>query len=596
MPHEKLDIGMLENGKPFLLSAELQSLTAAALGLRGSGKTTTAGRIVEQLLKRGAPIVVIDPEDVWWGLKSSKDGRSAGFPVIVMGGEHGDTPIAASDGRVVADFVVDQRVPVIVSLRHMRKAGQQQFVTDFAEQIYHRKGETKNRVPLLIVIDEAHSFVPQKVDSGTARMVGAVEDLVRRGRSSGIGVMVISQRAASVNKDVLTQLELLIAHRQVSPQDRKALEEWIEAHDPSGRGPEFMTSLAALPRGVAWFWSPGWNLFEKVAVNDRTTFDSSATPKAGAQPKAPRKLAEVDLAALKEKLAQTIEVAKQNDPKELRRQIAELNAEVKKARSAPPAEDQSKRIMQQAESRAHDLAKQTERIWTTRMAEIARHVNRGHASLTEATKAVASAIELVYRIPEVPALPSAAQVGNARAALKPLPPIPPTAKTTPRPKPTSAGKTAKSGRDRMLLAIVQNPEGISSKAVGILSGLKPGTGTWSTYMSGLRSEGLIEGTSESLKPTAAGIEAAGDFEPLPKGDDLIAYWQERLGNSSGDRRMFDRLLDAYPGALTSTQLAELTGLKAGTGTWSTYLSNLRTLNLVEGSGIELRASKHLFEG
>jgi len=63
------------------------------------------------------------------------------------------------------------------------------------------------------------------------------------GRNRGIGVTLINQRAATINKDVLTQLDTLLAFRNVAPQDRKALKEWVEYHAAEGDFDEFMKSL-----------------------------------------------------------------------------------------------------------------------------------------------------------------------------------------------------------------------------------------------------------------------------------------------------------------------------------------------------------------
>jgi len=47
---------------------------------------------------------------------------------------------------------------------------------DFAETLYHR-----NRLPLHLVLDEADAFAPQRPMHGQERMLGALQDLVRRG-------------------------------------------------------------------------------------------------------------------------------------------------------------------------------------------------------------------------------------------------------------------------------------------------------------------------------------------------------------------------------------------------------------------------------
>src|SRR5206468_1607521 len=143
------------------------------------------------------------------------------YPVVILGGRRQDLQLAAGDGATIADFVVDEHVPVVLSLRHFESKGDvRRFVTDFALRLYFRKGQQDDPTPLKLFIDEASLVVPQRVMGEEAKMVGAIQQLVRQGRSSGIGVALIDQRPATINKDVLTQLELLVCHRITSPQDR----------------------------------------------------------------------------------------------------------------------------------------------------------------------------------------------------------------------------------------------------------------------------------------------------------------------------------------------------------------------------------------
>ena len=67
-----------------------------------------------------------------------------------------------------------------------------------------------------------------------------------------------------------------------------------------------MASLASLAIGEAWIWSPGWlDLFKRVQIRERKTFDSSATPKVGEKAKWPTATAVVDLEKLRAELAST---------------------------------------------------------------------------------------------------------------------------------------------------------------------------------------------------------------------------------------------------------------------------------------------------
>src|SRR5205085_2645808 len=139
------------------------------------GKTNSGVVIVEDLLAAGHQVIVVDPLDVWWGLKSSADGKSEGYPITVIGGVHADVPLAEGDGRVLADFLVDHPVPAILSLRHLSKSAGRRFLLAFADQLYHRKGESGKGTPVLMIVDEASMFIPQHVTGDVAQLVGAIQ-------------------------------------------------------------------------------------------------------------------------------------------------------------------------------------------------------------------------------------------------------------------------------------------------------------------------------------------------------------------------------------------------------------------------------------
>jgi uncharacterized protein len=265
------------------LPPEAITQTFAILAKRGVGKTYTAAVMVEEMLKAGLPVCVVDPIGVWWGLRAAADGKAAGLSIVVLGGDHGDVQLDVAAGAVIADVVIDERLSVVLDLSLFRKGEQVRFVTDFAERLYHR-----NREPLHLVLDEADAFAPQRPQRGQERMLGACEDLVRRGRARGLGVTLVTQRAAVLNKDVLTQVEVLVALRTIAPQDRDAVDAWIKVHGTAEQRQEMMASLPSLPVGTAWFWSPGWlDIFQRVKVRQRETFDSSRTPKVGERASAP---------------------------------------------------------------------------------------------------------------------------------------------------------------------------------------------------------------------------------------------------------------------------------------------------------------------
>lgn len=321
------------------LTAVTESI--AILAKRRAGKSTTARRLAEQLHRAGQQVVVADPKWDWWGLRFARDGRSPGLPFIVLGGE------------LVARLVVEQRASVILDLSRFRKAEVCRFMTAFMETLYRLKAQEQHRTPVMLVIDEADAIAPQKPFADEARMVGAASDLVRRGGQRGIGVTMLTQRSAVLNKNLLTQIGILIVLQTIAPQDRKAIEAWIDVHGTVDERRALLAAMPALAQGEGFIWAPGWptaaGIFHRTRFLLPETFDSSKTPEAGGTVVAPTNAAAVDLDAFRRDMAATIERAKADDPTHLRKQLAEARAELAKAQrvtgsSAKPGVEYSKFI------------------------------------------------------------------------------------------------------------------------------------------------------------------------------------------------------------------------------------------------------------
>lgn len=144
----------------------------------------------------------------------------------------------------------------------------------------------------------------------------------------------------------------------------------------------------------------------------------------------------------------------------------------------------------------------------------------------------------------------------------------------------------------MMIALAQRP-GINARQLGVRAALSSSSGTFGTYLAKLRTNGWLDGDRNALQLTHAGIEALGHYEPLPEGAALLAHWLNELGATSGAARMLRALAGAYPHALSKEELGSRAEISHSSGTFATYLSRLRTLELVEGSR-ELKASAELF--
>lgn len=259
---QKLNVGTVQ------IPINAATKTFAILAKRGAGKTYTGAVMAEEFAKANVPFVVIDPIDVWWGLRLAANGKDKGLPVVVFGVQHEDILLDRDMGRKIAQAVVRENVSCVINTFGLPKAAQRHLLAEFADELLNI-----NNTPRHIFIEEAHEFLPQRVFGGLGVVFNAVSNLVIMGRNRGIGVTLINQRAATINKDVLTQIDTLLAFQNTSPQDRKALADWVEFHSAEGDFKKFMASLPSLPKGEGWIWSPEFmEVFEKIKIRKRETF------------------------------------------------------------------------------------------------------------------------------------------------------------------------------------------------------------------------------------------------------------------------------------------------------------------------------------
>lgn len=126
--------------------------------------------------------------------------------------------------------------------------------------------------PLLIVVDEAHRFLPEGGDGSCHRILTRV---AKEGRKYGVGLTVVTQRPSEVDKTVLSQCGTMIALRTTSPQDRSH----VAAAFPDDLG-GLVDLLPSLRTGEALFVGEAMFVPSRVRVRLAKSSESSADPKA----------------------------------------------------------------------------------------------------------------------------------------------------------------------------------------------------------------------------------------------------------------------------------------------------------------------------
>lgn len=247
--------------------------------------------LAEELIKSGIPIVALDSLGIWWGLRVGVD-RNKGLPLVIFGGPHKDISIPSSitkgheivdEGRLrdLVRAMLQTRISVVLDTSQYSKSQQRRIVGVFTEELVMQNSQYGIR---FVFIEEADNWVPQRSSGETAFVAGAINDLIRRGGNFNLGAALISQRAAVINKDVLTQINCLVALRILAKLDKKAVQTWVEevAHPNDPRMAKFADSLRDLENGEAWIWHPGDphsakdpDIFKRVQFRKRETLHAT---------------------------------------------------------------------------------------------------------------------------------------------------------------------------------------------------------------------------------------------------------------------------------------------------------------------------------
>lgn len=560
--------------------------TFAILGNRGGGKSATARQFVEELHRVHLPVVVLDVKGDWWGIRSSADGAGPGLPFVIFGGDHGDVSLEPSAGELLANLAVDDHLPMILDLSDMSKTKARSFATAFVEHLYRR-----SRDPLHVVIEEADVLIPQRATAETARLLGAMEDLAKRGRSRGLGVTICSQRPQEVSKSVLDLMETVVLLRMTGPRSLAAVKEWIGANaDVDDAAAQVIPSLPSLQTGEAWVWSPGFlRLLKRVHVTRFATFDSHATPRPGAPRITPKGRADIDLAKLSAEIAATAERTTEHDQRKLQTRLAELRSDLAEARRRNDALAADKDAL---------IAELRQRIHTAddHLTEALKGLNASRDAITAATTLLAGPAGETLN----GHTPAATPAEHSPLIDQPSQPATRTHAPSTRPGPDASNGTDRvptfpAGARRMLESLARMaPLRLTAAQWGMVTGLKHTGGTWSTYLGLLRRAGFLDKADAGYTLSQAGFDHLGQRPEPMTGPELQAHYLNIL--TAGAARMLQAVIDTYPHGLTRAELADRVGLTYTAGTFSTYLGTLRRNGLVAKNGDQLVASSILIHG
>lgn len=186
----------------------------AVIGASGLGKSNFIKVVIEENLKAhpALQVIIIDVEGEYWPLSEIR-------PFLKVGrGRRADVEVPLESLEALGRLSFEQRLSVILSLKHLGPDDYPEhvahFLTGFWDAVTSQEEDEGH--PVLVVIDEAHEFVPQQGVTPATKIINLI---TRRGRKWLVSLITGAQRAQDIAKSIISQAGLRAFFQALYPND-----------------------------------------------------------------------------------------------------------------------------------------------------------------------------------------------------------------------------------------------------------------------------------------------------------------------------------------------------------------------------------------
>ena len=230
-------------------------------GKSGSGKSNTASVVIEKLLSNSFPVLIVDSDGEYYGLKEE-------FEILHVGAdEECDIQVSAEHAGKIASLALEDNVPIILDVSgYLDEDEASELIRETARQLFAK--EKKLKKPFLMLVEECHEYIPE--GAGMDKTGKTLIKIGKRGRKHGLGIVGISQRPADVKKDFITQCDWLCWHRLTWDNDTKVVSRIL--------GNDYGEAIEGMDDGEAFLMTDWAESIRRVQFHRKQTFDAGATP------------------------------------------------------------------------------------------------------------------------------------------------------------------------------------------------------------------------------------------------------------------------------------------------------------------------------
>lgn len=516
------------------ISVDIEKLTETRMLIQansGGGKSYAVRKLLEETHGKVQQIV-LDVEGEFGTLREKYD--------FILAGRGLDVEVNPKSAELLARKVLEFGTSIIIDLYELKAHDRSLFVRNFVDALVNSPKELWH--PVLVLIDEAHIFAPEK---GESQAASAVIDLATRGRKRGFACVLATQRLSKLNKDVAAECLNKLIGRTSLDIDRK------RASDELGfTSQRDSLNLRSLKPGQFYAFGPAIGDEPKVGTIDRV---ETTHPKAGQRigSKAPKPTSQI-LSVLKKLTDLPKEAeAELKDRDQMRLRIQSLERDLKTAQKTAKIETRVEQVIDEKS------IKKAISVTKKEMIQILKD------DLDKFSK------EIRGRLAEF----------DGPALSPPIQKITPTYK--PSIQPVNHAPVEIEGRvfgacERKILGFlsIRPGEYFSKVQVGAMTGYSHGSGGFNNALSNLGQAGLILRRSGdlSLNPSA---DVSGLVDQTPH---RLEDWISKLG--ACERKIYEHLLSNPDDPIQKDTLGGATGYSSGSGGFNNALSRLNTLGLI----------------
>lgn len=117
----------------------------------------------------------------------------------------------------------------VVSLAGYTSDFQATIYSIIADEIFEAKVKDDIKLPVLLVLEEAHNFVPPKANTtAEQRAIATTKQIAQEGRKFNVGLVLISQRPSRLDETTLSQCNSFVIMRMVNPADQNFVRRVVE--------------------------------------------------------------------------------------------------------------------------------------------------------------------------------------------------------------------------------------------------------------------------------------------------------------------------------------------------------------------------------